>query len=141
MGSAIPATKGSTVSTIKVLLFLPLRARRSLPHSAFAAEHVTKSSVEPFSPSSDRSFSNITEWLSKLHDAKPFPWWVIYLKVAVPRPGTGLHILLYLGSATRTKTGKTGGGKTGGKARIENHVTTLKKTCASRGTSSTAGGS
>lgn len=82
----------------------------------YAAKGFTKGALELLFFST-RSFPDLIRWLERLHDVRGLPWWVIYIKIAIPRPGSGLPILIYVGSGTSTT-----GNKTGGDSRFESHV-------------------
>lgn len=65
----------------------------------------------------DRTLPNLVRFLERLHDVRGLPWWVIYIKIAIPHPGSGLPVLWYVGSGTGT-----GSGATGGDARVKTHI-------------------
>lgn len=65
----------------------------------------------------DRTLPDLVRSLERLHDVRGLPWWVIYIKIAIPHPGSGLPVLWYVGSGTGT-----GAGATGGDARVKTHI-------------------
>lgn len=59
-------------------------------------------------------------WIKGLHPVLGLPWWLIYLKIAIPEDAKSLlPVIWYVGSGSGTKYTN---GKTGGDARAHGHV-------------------
>lgn len=99
----------------------PWRTRFSKPwerkkYVEYTARGVTNGMMELLL-FADRTLPALVRFLERLHDVVGLPWWLVYVKIAIPRPGSGLPILWYVGSGTGT-----GAGATGGDGRFKTHI-------------------